>query len=62
MCGGIEENFFLDNNDPQKDRDSLWNILCKSRQLKSMNAANIEPDPYISEAKLPNGLVRVNIY
>ncbi len=59
MCGGLEENFFLDSRDSQKERDSLWNILCKSRQLKSMNAAYIEPDPYIYEAKLPNGLVRV---
>jgi hypothetical protein len=62
MCGGLEENFLLNKNDSTKVKDNLWNILCKSRQLKSMNAACIDPDPHAtySEIKLPNGLIKVN--
>ena len=61
MSGGIEENFELDNSDSASVRTNLWNILVKSRYFKSMNGAYIKPDPYVSEDKLPNGLVKVKL-
>ncbi len=59
MSAGLEENFVLNNADSLKTRENLWNILCKSRELKSMNAAYIEPDPDVYEETQPNGLVKV---
>lgn len=62
MSGGIEESFTLDKRASQKNKDDLWKILRKSRELKSMNAAYLEPDPYVTEEKLPNGLVKVQVH
>ena len=59
MSGGLEENFLLKNS-PETHPD-LWKILVKSRQLKSMNAAYIEPDSGLRDQQLPNGLVKVRI-
>lgn len=59
MSGGIEESFYLDKKDPQKNKDELWKILCKSRRLSSMNGSYIDPDPYKPEERLPNGLIKV---
>ena len=59
MSGGLEETVVLGHRYTLKEKKDLWRILCRSRQLKSMNAAYIEPDPYVYEAKLPNGLIKV---
>ncbi|CAF1014270.1 unnamed protein product [Brachionus calyciflorus] len=63
MSGGLEESFSLDKGSlNQKYKDNLWKILVKSRELKSMNAAYLEPDPRVYEEKLPNGLVKGHAY
>jgi hypothetical protein len=59
MSGGIEENITIDKKSNQKAKNELWKIIHKSRELKSMSGASIEPDPYIFEAKLSNGLIKV---
>ena len=60
MSGGIEESVVIKQSDSQKTKNDIWKIIQKSRELKSMIGASIEPDPVIYEAKLPNGLIKVN--
>ena len=49
----------MGNSRQDISQEELWKILVKSRQLKSMNAAYIEPDMYTRDCKLANGLVKV---
>ncbi len=62
MSGGIEESFNLKKSNDFISKDVLWKLLCESRKLKSMNAAFIEPDPYVYEAKMANGLIKGHAY
>lgn len=59
MSGGIEESIVIDKSSSIQTKNELWKIIQRSRELKSMNGASIEPDPYVFEAKLPNGLIKV---
>jgi hypothetical protein len=59
LTGGIEETFLLHDNDSHKSRNDLWKILQKSREMKSMAAVYIEPNPYVFEEKMSNGLCKV---
>ena len=62
LTGGIEETFLLDPKNVEQNKTDLWKIICKSRAKKSMEAVYIEPNPHVYEERLPNGLIRVNIY
>ena len=62
MSGGIQETYDLKGHQTSSTKDDLWEIIKKSRQLKSMTAAYIDADPYMREARLSNGLVMGHAY
>lgn len=57
MTGGIQESFEIKEMRNESSRNEIWQILCKSRQHKSLIGASIAPNPRIKEARLSNGLV-----
>jgi calpain len=62
MSGGIQETYDLKNYQTSQAKNELWEIIIKSRKLKSMTAAYIDADPYVREARLSNGLVMGHAY
>ena len=62
MSGGIQETYDLKSYQTVQAKGELWEIIVKSRQLKSMTAAYIDADPYVREARLSNGLVMGHAY
>lgn len=62
LTGGIQETFPLKSVRNEKERDTLWRIISKSSDAKSMAAAYIEPNPSIHEERLPNGLIKGHAY
>ena len=63
MSGGLEETLTLEKKYDEREKTRIWKILCRSRQLKSMNAAYIEAsNNEMVDYKLPNGLVKGHAY
>lgn len=59
MTGGIEEAFELNNPSATKDfKEQIKRVLWQAYLRKSMLGCSITADPRITEAKLPNGLVK----
>lgn len=57
MSGGIQEQFDLAKM-RYDERENFWEILKLSFEQESIMSASINPDEYVREARLSNGLVR----
>lgn len=57
MSGGIQDTLSIRDLRTEQERSNIWHLIVKSRQLKSITAAFLEPDPRIKEDRLTNGLV-----
>ena len=59
MTGGIEEAFEINSPSATKDfKEQIRRVLWQAYLRKSMLGCSITADPRITEAKLPNGLVK----
>ncbi|XP_046626943.1 calpain-A-like [Neodiprion virginianus] len=57
FTGGVTEQFGMNETPP-----NLFNILLKAYERNSLMGCSLEPDPNVSEAKTPEGLIRGHVY
>jgi len=55
MTGGLTEFYDL-----QERTENLMQMMVRGFEMGSLFGCSIEADPHVWEAKLPNGLVKVN--
>ncbi|CAL4100502.1 unnamed protein product, partial [Meganyctiphanes norvegica] len=58
FTGGVSEQFDLADKAPP----NLFQIMCKAYHRGSLMGCSIDPDPYVSEARQSNGLIRGHAY
>ncbi|XP_037072054.1 calpain-B-like [Pollicipes pollicipes] len=57
FSGGVTEMYDID-----KAPDNLFQVMLKANERKSLMSCSIEPDPYVAEAEMPNGLIKGHAY
>lgn len=55
MTGGLTEFYDL-----QQPPENLMQLMIRGFELGSLFGCSVEADPNVHEARLPNGLVKVN--
>ncbi|XP_043210764.1 calpain-A-like isoform X2 [Amphibalanus amphitrite] len=57
FSGGVTEMY-----DIEQAPENLFQIMLKANQRQSLMSCSIEPDPYVAEAEMSNGLIKGHAY